>query len=156
MAWATFALLMVLHMVANVRAVRCLELTSINRTRADILLHDFVHVCERGVMHFSEFPLQRLYSRRELASPLRKTWRPGSHCCRPPSHGWSTPWQVHYLCKHSAAAYALVWALKPCRAHVWWKQPHSDGARGVHGRRQHSRMWWRSLWGRCWWCWRRA
>lgn len=41
-AWVAFVLLMVLHMVANVRAVRCLELTSLNRTRADIILRDLV------------------------------------------------------------------------------------------------------------------
>lgn len=33
---------MVLHMVANVKAVRCLELTSVNRMRADIIVSDFV------------------------------------------------------------------------------------------------------------------
>ncbi len=48
-AWGAFLVLMVLHMVANVRAVRCLELRNVNRTRADIVIYDFIH-SKVGVM----------------------------------------------------------------------------------------------------------
>jgi len=41
-AWGAFWLLTAVHVVANIRALRCLNLTRINRTRLDLLLSHFV------------------------------------------------------------------------------------------------------------------